>query len=266
MILKNLTDNSIYDDLSAKWWEEDGLLTMLRSGANPWRVPFFSQALADHFAGSLDGRPLLDVGCGGGLLAEEFHRLGCRVTGIDLSERSLRAARSHAQISNADLHYLAGSALQLPFPDSQFEILACADVLEHIPNWQDAVAEFSRVLQPGGLFLFDTINRTWKSWLTLIFGGQLFPPSRIFPPATHAWKMFISPEELTSAFSKTGLEPAALTGSRFSGNPQEAASALIKFKLGKLSYQKFGAKLALQPAADMSINYIGTAVKLGRDR
>jgi len=256
-----MTDNSIYDQLADTWWEADGVLAMLRTAANPWRVPYFKQALVTHFPDGPAALRLLDVGCGGGLLAEEFDRIGCQVTGIDLSHSSLQAAKTHASSSGAQIRYLAGSAALLPFPDEHFDVVACADVLEHIPNWPEAIAEISRVLRPGGLFLFDTINRTIQSWLMLIFGLQQFPLTRIFPPNTHLWKMFITPEELKTQLTHTGLIQIEITGSRLGTNPLKAVRALVRLKLGQISYQQFGAGSPLKLAANTGANYIGFAVK-----
>jgi len=256
-----MADNSIYDNLAHTWWEEDGVLTMLRTAANPWRVPYFSQVLSAHFPDGLTGRRVLDAGCGGGLLTEAFARLGLRVTGIDPSLPSLDTARKHAQTADAQICYLAGSAVRLPFPDNHFDAVVCADVLEHIPNWTEAIAEISRVLRPGGIFLFDTINRTLQSWLILIFGLQQFPLTRIFPPNTHAWKMFIQPEELKTQLTRNGLQQVEIAGSHPAGSPLEAVSALVKLKLGRSSFQQFGARVALKQAANLAVNYIGAAVK-----
>src|SRR4249919_4252500 len=114
MIMREV-DNRIYDRLSATWWDEDGFMALLRTSVNPGRSAYFARVLAERLQLAPHGLKLLDVGCGGGLLAEEFARLGFAVTGIDQSGPSLAAARDHAQRGGLDIRYLEASANALPF-------------------------------------------------------------------------------------------------------------------------------------------------------
>ena len=128
------------------------------------------------------------------------------MTGIDISAESIDVARAHARTQGLPIDYQNGSAAQLPFDGSSFEVVSCCDVLEHIPDWEAVIAEVSRVLTPGGLFLFDTINRTQESKVNFIFGLQDFAFTKLFPKDTHVWKMFITPDELTSAVEAHSME------------------------------------------------------------
>ncbi len=157
-------NNHMYNELANSWWDENGPLHLLKVMVNPWRAPYFADVMRERFGADLSRIRLLDIGCGGGVLAEEFARLGCQVTGIDISVESIAVARAHARTEDLSIDYQTGSASQLPFDGSSFEVVSCCDALEHIPEWEQVVVEVGRVLEPGGLFLFDTINRTaWRS-------------------------------------------------------------------------------------------------------
>jgi len=147
-------------------------LSMLRTMLNPVRFGFFRAVLTDEGRIEPRGRTALDVGCGGGLLAEECARLGLSVTGIDPSTRSVRTAREHARESGLAINYLAGTGELLPFGDASYDAVFCCDVLEHLEKPATVIAEISRVLKPNGLFLYDTINRTLRSKIGVI---GLFP-------------------------------------------------------------------------------------------
>lgn len=253
--------NEIYDQLADSWWDENGTLHLLKAMVNPWRVPYFRKLLSRQFRSQLNTTTLLDIGSGGGLLAEEFANLGIRVTGIDLSIKSLAAANHHAKESNLEISYCSGSGTALPFPDASFDIVSCCDVLEHIPDWQAAIREAARLLKPGGVFLFDTINRTLFSYLVLILGAQELPFSRILPKGTHVWNMFITLSELRQALSEVGLSCQEITGGVLALNPIRFTSTLIKLKTGKITVKEFGEQFPLKLSGKLTGNYIGWAGK-----
>src|SRR6266702_3759820 len=120
-------DNELYDRLSDTWWGDEGTLSMLRTALNPARFPWLRATLTQTLGREPRGLRTLDVGCGGGLLAEEFARLGCQVTGVDPSEPSLATAGKHAQQSGLDITYQVGVGEHLPFEDASFDIAVCCD-------------------------------------------------------------------------------------------------------------------------------------------
>src|SRR5713101_4863722 len=138
-------DNEIYNRLSSTWWDESAF-AILRTGANPGRFGYFREVLLKKVGVDPVGKKALDVGCGGGLLAEEFARLGCQVTGVDPSEPSLATARKHTQQSGLDITYQVGVGEHLPFADASFDIVICCDVLEHVDDVAQVIQEISRVL------------------------------------------------------------------------------------------------------------------------
>lgn len=259
---ENPINNRMYDELAAAWWDESGPLYVLNAMVNPWRVPYFEKVLRGTFGDDLEDISLLDVGSGGGFLAEVFARMDCRVTGIDLSEESARAADVHAKSNGLKIRYQAGAGTALPYADDSFDVVACCDVLEHIPDWEQAIAEFARVLKPGGLFLFDTINRTLMSYVVIIIGTQRFPLTRFLPPDTHVWRMFITPGELKASLRANQLTLEAISGAKFSGNPFGLLASLLKWKKGDLSVQAFSKQAAFSQAKDISVNYMGYAVNI----
>ena len=199
-------DNQLYDRLAETWWGEDSALAMLRTGLNPARFGYMRAVLTERVGIDPAGKRVLDVGSGGGLLAEEFARLGCSVTGIDLSEQSVEAARAHAAESGLEIEYLAGAGEELPFEDGSFDIAYCCDVLEHVDDVQRVLAETARVLRPGGIYMYDTLNRTRRSRLIAIKVFQEWRSTAFMEPDLHDWDMFIKPSELEAALARAGLE------------------------------------------------------------
>ena len=251
----------MYTEFADSWWDENGTLHLLKVMVNPWRVPYFENALKGRFDPDLDRVHLLDIGCGGGVLAEEFARLGCQVTGIDLSDESLAVARAHARAEGLSIEYRNGSATHLPFDRDSFEVVSCCDVLEHIPNWKQVITEVERVLKPEGLFLFDTINRTSKSKSTFIFGLQDFSFTKLFPKDAHVWEMFITPKELTDELEKNGMTAKGMNGGTIARHPILTVVEVRRHKRGKINVAELGRRLELILSDDLSLNYLGFAQK-----
>jgi 2-polyprenyl-6-hydroxyphenyl methylase/3-demethylubiquinone-9 3-methyltransferase len=254
-------NNRMYSELADQWWDENSPLHLLKAMVNPWRVPYFADVLAAHFGADLSRVRLLDIGCGGGVLAEEFACLGCQVTGIDLSEESLAVARAHARSAGLSIDYQTGSATRLQFDGNSFEVVSCCDVLEHVPGWGEVIVEVGRVLAPGGLFLFDTINRTSKSRATFIFGLQEWALTKLFPRDTHVWEMFITPGELAQTLEAQGMPVQDLRGGAISKNPLSTLLEVLRHKRGAISVAELGRSLELKPDPDLSMNYLGYARK-----
>lgn len=253
-------NNAIYDSDAHLWWDDNSYLSLLRTSLNPARFGYFTAAL-ERLKIDPRGRRALDIGCGGGLLAEEFARLGCNVTGIDPSARSVAAARAHAALSGLDIAYRVGRGEGLPFPDSHFDIVYCCDVLEHVEDLDAVLAETARVLKPGGLYLFDTINRTPLSWLAVIFAAQHFPLTRIFPPGTHAWGKFIRPDELSTVLRRHGIAAAEFAGLAPRVSAPVNAAWMLALKAGIINFGHYGRATAFRVVPDLSMNYAGWGVK-----
>jgi 2-polyprenyl-6-hydroxyphenyl methylase/3-demethylubiquinone-9 3-methyltransferase len=194
-------DNEYYEGMDELWWDPAGPAAILHAINRP-RVDFYLRELGD-----LGGRLVLDAGCGGGLVARELAAAGAEVVGVDRSRGSLGVARravgGHFRPAQARLE-------RLPFADGSFDVVVAADVLEHVPDLPAAVAELARVLAPGGSFVFDTVNRTFWSWFTGVFG--LEQVVRMVPRGTHDWRLFIRPGELDRLLRGAGLAPVELCG------------------------------------------------------
>jgi 2-polyprenyl-6-hydroxyphenyl methylase / 3-demethylubiquinone-9 3-methyltransferase len=253
-------DNDLYNRLSDTWWDENGSLHLLKALLNPWRVPYF-QRLLQQWKIDPQGTRALDVGCGGGLLAEEFAAMGFTVTGIDPSNKSLAAARAHAAQQGLHIDYRFGYGATLPFEDESFELAYCCDVLEHIPNWDAVIGEIARVLKRGGVLFYDTINRTLYSKLVVIKLTQDWACTRLVPPRLHMWEMFITPDELTLSFDRHGLQNKEFVGTKARGNPLKLLLALRRYKAGKISGAEFGKRAGFKEGTNIAGSYMGYAVK-----
>jgi ubiquinone biosynthesis O-methyltransferase len=209
---KTFVDNQFYDREATDWWSDtDNPLMIIRYMMNPVRFAYVIRHLVVQ---SYDYRHkrVLDIGCGGGFLTEEIAKHGFETTGLDPSAPSLVTARSHARILNLQIDYQEGVGEALLFPDNHFDIVFCLDVLEHVSDFRKVIREVSRVLAPGGLFFFETVNRTMLSYFIVIFLMQIFPLTRMIPQDIHNWKYFIKPKELVQALKATDLRVEDITG------------------------------------------------------
>jgi 2-polyprenyl-6-hydroxyphenyl methylase/3-demethylubiquinone-9 3-methyltransferase len=192
-------------------------------------VPYFERVLA-QLKIEPQSKRALDVGCGGGVLAAEFAAMGFTVTGLDPSDQSLEAARAQAAQSGLNIDYRFGYGDKLPFENESFEVVYCCDVLEHIQNWDAVIGEVARVLKRSGVFLYDTINRTMFSKITMIKMAQEWKFTRLAPPNLHVWEMFITPDELKASLARHGLQNKDLVGTKMNGNPIKMILALMRYK------------------------------------
>jgi len=254
-------DNDLYNRLAHTWWEEDGALTLIRTGLNEARFGYFRQVMLERLGISPQGLRALDIGCGGGYLAEEFARVGCRVSGIDPSPASIEAARAHTRATGLDIDYRVGSGESLPFEDGTFDIVYCCDVLEHVRDLERVISETSRVLKPGGIYFFDTINRTWRSRLVEIKILQEWSLTRVQPPNLHDWDMFIKPEELREVLGRHALDDRELVGLQPRVSPLALFRTLRGVRKGTLSYAEAGQRLNMGVTRDMSELYMGYALR-----
>jgi 2-polyprenyl-6-hydroxyphenyl methylase/3-demethylubiquinone-9 3-methyltransferase len=254
-------NNEIYSLQASGWWDENHFLYLLKTGVNPARFGYFLEALTRQLELQAQNLSVLDVGCGGGILSEEFARVGCRVTGIDPSTPSLETARNHAAKEGLPIEYRQANGESIPFNADSFDVVVCCDVLEHVDDLEKTIREVARVLKPGGMFCYDTINRTKESHKANIFAAQDFPLTSFFPSNTHLWDKFITPEELLSLYKKVGFENRDMTGLNSGLSDLQVAGLLIRRKLGLLSFAELGRRLKFQTGGGLQASYIGWAVK-----
>lgn len=202
-------DNTIYESYGDRWYTAyDDPVAILRAETRV-KIPWILGKLDAHF-GHRDLK-VLDVGCGGGFVSNALSREGVtQVTGVDLSASSLEVARRWD--STGRVRYQPGDAYHLPLPCASFDCVTALDMLEHVDNPALVIEECSRVLKPGGLFIFQTLNRNWLSGLVGIKFIEWFV--RNTPPQMHLLRMFIKPEELRGYCTKHGLVVSEITGVR----------------------------------------------------
>lgn len=262
----NRIDNQFYNAEKDIWWDESEFLSLLKTSFNPCRFGYFLKHYTDTLKQSIKGKKALDVGCGGGILAEEFAAAGFSVTGIDPSENSIQTAKKHAIQNGLNIHYETGTAENLPYPDNSFDVVYCCDVLEHVRDLNKAISEISRVLKSGGMFFFDTINRTPLSKLIIIKLWQEWKSTALVQPGLHVYEMFIKPSELKEMTFAYGMEIKQLKGMSPNVNPIKLIGLLRKRAKGKLTFAEFGKKVKMIESKDLNVGYMGYAVKLYTNR
>lgn len=197
-------DLTIYDTYADKWWSDDIRWVRTLKNLVPGRLKHFDTLI------DWQGKQVLDLGCAGGFMAEALSKRGAQVTGIDPASEAITAARQHAQAEGLRIAYDVGVGEALPYDAAGFDAVVCVDVLEHVTDLQKVMFEVARVLRPGGLFLFDTINRNPLARLATITVAEDI--LRLLPRGTHDPAMFIKPAELRTAMGAAGLVPSRFTG------------------------------------------------------
>jgi 2-polyprenyl-6-hydroxyphenyl methylase/3-demethylubiquinone-9 3-methyltransferase len=252
-------DNSYYDRPGDIWWDDRSPLSCLGTALNPVRLPYFRDVLVERLGWDPKGKSALDVGCGGGLLAEEVAGLGCRVTGVDPSGPSIAIARAHALTSGLEIDYRQASGESLPFPDRSFDIAFCCDVLEHVASVDAVIGEIARVLRPGGVLLYDTINRTALSRLVVVKVAQDW--LKIAPHDFHVSEAFVKPAELKTTMARHGLADRESVGLRPGGNPLAMLMGARRIRRGDLTYGEFGRRGRWVRTRSRAISYMGWAIR-----
>ena len=219
-----------FSQLAHRWWDPGAEFKPLHD-INPLRLDYI-----DDIAG-LRGINVLDVGCGGGILAESMAARGARVTGIDLADKPLKVAQLHLLESGLQVDYrlVAPEALARATPQS-FDLVTCMELLEHVPDPAVTVRACADLARPGGRVFFSTLNRNLKSYLLAVIGAEYV--LKLLPRGTHDYAKFIKPSELAAMCRAAGLQVEALTG---------------------MTYNPFTRIYAL--GADMDVNYILHATK-----
>jgi len=214
--------------LAHRWWDPTSEFKPLHD-INPLRLAYIDERCA-----GLRDKVALDVGCGGGILAEAMAAKGAQVTGIDLSEATLGVARLHQLESGARVEYrlVAAEALAAEAAGS-FDVVSCMEILEHVPEPASTVAACARLAKPGGCVVFSTINRNAKAYVFAILGAEY--ALKLLPRGTHDYARFIKPSELAAFARKAGLDAESIVG---------------------MSYNPLTKRYSL--GANTSVNYIAT--------
>ena len=192
----NLQEINKFSEMASEWWDPNGKFAALHK-FNPARQEYLVDKIKNHFSiVSNKSYPfkklnLLDVGCGGGLIAEPMTRLGAKVTGIDASERNINVAKFHAEQMNLKINYLCATPEKL---SKQFDVILCLEVIEHVADVELFIKSCAKLLKKNGVIFFATLNRTAKSFLFAIIGAEYI--LNWLPKGTHDWNKFLKPNEI----------------------------------------------------------------------
>ena len=194
-----------FSDLAHRWWDLDGEFRPLHQ-INPLRLDWINRIVP------LSGQRVLDVGCGGGILADAMARKGAEVVGIDLASKALRIAELHAlEVQTPNIAYRVISAEDLAVEAAgTFDVVTCMEMLEHVPNPLSVVRACTTLVKPGGHVFFSTINRNAKAFLFAIVGAEYV--LNMLPRGTHEYAKFIKPSELSDFIRVAGLVQGAMRG------------------------------------------------------
>ena len=204
--------------LAAEWWDPAGPFAPLHK-FNPVRLKFIRDTAAAHFergAGGLrpfEGLTLLDIGCGGGLIAEPMARLGFAVTGADAGDEAVNIAAAHAVRSRLDIRYRCAGAEELAAENLAFDVALCLEVVEHTADPGEFIAACARLVKPGGLLFVGTINKTLKSFALAKLAAEYI--LRWVPYGTHDWNRFVEPHRLHAMLEDDGLRVLKTQGFMF---------------------------------------------------
>ena len=205
-----------FSDLAHRWWDPESEFKPLHR-INPLRLDWIDAAVG------LSGKKVVDIGCGGGILAESMAARGALVTGVDLSEKALGVARLHLYESGltVDYRHIAAETLALEAPGS-FDVVTCMEMLEHVPDPASTIRACAALVKPGGQVFFSTLNRNLKSYLMAVVGAEYI--LNLLPKGTHEYTKFIKPSELARYVRNAGLDVEELIGMTY--NPLTEIYAL----------------------------------------
>jgi len=204
-----------FEAMAAEWWDPNGKFKPLHM-LNPCRLDYITSQIAAEFGRDLTGQKpfaglrILDIGWGGGLLAEPMARLGADVVGADAAERNIPVARVHAEQSGLTIDYRHTTAEAMAAAGEQFDAVLNMEVVEHVADPQGYLTACQQLLKPGGLMVCSTINRNPKSYMMAIIGAEHV--MRWLPKGTHEWSKFITPDELYDLIRTAGLTPVDRKG------------------------------------------------------
>lgn len=207
-----------FNEIATRWWDPDGEFKPLHL-LNPTRLGYISDQV-----GGLFGKQVIDVGCGGGILAESMARVGAEVTGIDMADEALMVARLHALEAGLKVDYQQSTAEDFAArAPGQYELVTCMEMLEHVPEPASVVQACADLVAPGGTVVFSTISKSWKAYAMAIVGAEYL--LQLVPKGTHDYSKFIRPSQLMRFAEQAGLTIAGATGLHFNPVTQH-------FKLG----------------------------------
>lgn len=194
-----------FQSIASRWWDRESEFKPLHD-INPLRVAYIERQ-----AQGLEGKQILDVGCGGGILAEALAHKGACVTGIDMAELSLKVAKMHLRESGLEVDYQLSTVEDFAQQNAaQFDIVTCLEMLEHVPDPASIIASASRLLKPDGMLCLSTLNRNPKSFALAILGAEYV--LRMLPRGTHEYKKFIKPSELAATLRANRMQVRDITG------------------------------------------------------
>ncbi|MEY3170647.1 MAG: hypothetical protein RL765_694 [Pseudomonadota bacterium] len=211
----DLQEINKFSKMASEWWDPNGKFAPLHK-FNPIRQEYLVDKIKNHFGILPNGSypfknlKLLDVGCGGGLIAEPMTRLGAKVTGIDASEKNIKVAKFHAEQMNLKINYLATTPENL---NEQFDVILCLEIIEHVADVDLFIKSCSKLLKKNGIIFFATLNRTAKSFLFAIVGAEYI--LNWLPKGTHDWNKFLKPSEIILTALKYQLEFKEKIGFKF---------------------------------------------------
>ncbi len=228
-----------FSRIAEEWWNPDGKFKPLHK-FNPIRISYIKENIINTFKLKMQDKPLkklkiLDIGCGGGLLAEPISRLGADVTGIDASERNIKVAKLHAQKNKLNIKYFSTSPENFK-TDTKFDVILNMEIIEHVEDINFFLESCASLLREGGIMFIATINKTLKSYFFAIVGAEYI--LRWLPIGTHEWEKFVKPKDLIDISKKFNLKLENLDGMKFNFIKDEWSLS-----------------------SDKSINYIGKFIK-----
>ncbi len=202
--------------MAASWWDPAGPMAPLHR-MNPVRLSVLRDEIERHFALPADsvrpfaGLKVIDVGCGGGMVAEPMARLGAAVTGLDASAENIGVAQVHAEAQGLQIDYRCDAVENLVGAEAGgFDVVLCLEVVEHVADPAQFLKNVAALMRPGGLMIAATLNRTARALATAVIGAEYV--LRWLPRGTHDWSKFMTPDELANALRAGGLEPCAPIG------------------------------------------------------
>jgi len=197
------------------WWDPEGSFRPLHR-LNPVRLDYIRQHLTAHFGRSIsslqpfDGLTLLDIGCGGGLVAEPMSRLGFAVTAVDADDQAIAVARPHAEATGLSIDYRIATAESVAGAGQRFDAVLALEIIEHVADPAVFLGSVGALVRPGGAFFGATLNRTPRSFAAAVIGADYV--LGWLPRGTHDWRKFMRPSELVLGLRRNGLDPTDMTG------------------------------------------------------